>query len=211
MSNPYRESVKGARQTVAEDGRWLIGVPAIVADNQDPERQHRVRVIIPSIDEDLIYDEWARQMVFCLGLGFGSVFVPPVGSEVVLFGQLGQKHNLFFASLYNEEQRISASLSEMVAGIHAPGDLKFIATQLAALFGLNVDVNATELAQLLGQNVRSVAEQENKIQGQTIKLEGSTITISGDGTISITGGNVTIGGDSVKIHGRTVNKVGPAI
>lgn len=208
----FRESSKAAKQAIAEDGGWLMGVPGIVADNQDPERQHRVRVIIPSIDEDLIFDEWARQMVYCLGNGFGTAFIPPKGSEVVLFGQLGQKFNLFYASLYNEEMFVPEGFdNEMTAGIHAPGDLKLIAEQLALLSGLNVEINATVLAKILGQNIQSEAQAENKVQGQTVKLEGSTIMMNGDGSISITGGNVTIDGDSVKIHGRTVNKVGPAI
>ena len=54
----------------------MMGVTAIVAENQDPELQHRVKVVIPSIDEDMVFDEWARQMVFCLGNGFGTAFIP---------------------------------------------------------------------------------------------------------------------------------------
>lgn len=128
MSKIFRETKKGGEAAVAEDGRWMMGVPAIVADNEDPERQHRVRVIIPSIDEEMIFDEWARQMVFCLGNGFGSVFIPPKGAEVVLFGQLGQKYNLFYACVYNEEMQIPPDFEDStVAGFRVPGDLKMIA------------------------------------------------------------------------------------
>lgn len=105
-----------------------MGVAAIVAENEDPERQHRVKVVIPSIDEDIVYDEWARQMVFCMGQGYGSVFIPPVGSEVVLFGQLGQKFNLFYASVYNEEMEIAADFEDStISGFRVPGDLAMIA------------------------------------------------------------------------------------
>ena len=212
MGKLYRSTNKTAQKTVDEDGRWMMGVSAIVADNQDPENQHRVRVIIPSIDENLIFDEWARQMVFCLGNGYGSAFIPPKGSEVVLFGQLGQKYNLFYASLYNEEMEVPEGFSdEMGVGIHAPGNLKFIAELLAKVAGQNVEVIAEQLAKISGQNVESNAAQLNKLSGNQIQIQGATLTINGNGSISIQGGNITIGGDSVKIHGRTVKKVGPDI
>ena len=161
--NLYQSTNESAINAIAENGKWLMGVPAIVADNQDPETQHRVRVIIPSIDEDMIYDEWTRQMVFCLGDGFGTAFIPPVNSEVVLFGQLGQKYNLFYASLYNEEMSIPAGFdSEMSVGIHAPGDLKFIAEEVAKILARNIEFSAEQTAKILAQNVEATAEQVNK-------------------------------------------------
>lgn len=197
---------------IEEHGAWLSGVPAIVADNQDPERSHRVRVIIPSIDPNEIFDEWARQMVFCLGKGFGSAMIPPKGSEVVLFGQLGQKYNLFYGSLYNEEMTVPDSYDdENVAGIHAPGELKFIAETLARLVGQNAHVVAQQLAKITGQNVESIATTLNKITGQELRLEGVTIKLNGSGDIEISGGNVKITGSSIKLHNRTVNTSGPPI
>jgi hypothetical protein len=227
MSKLSNEIKKHAREQSAADGNWLMGVPAIVADNQDPDRQHRVKVIIPSIDEDLVYDEWARQMVFCLGDGFGSAFIPPKDSEVVLFGQLGQKYNLFYASVYNEEMLVPDGFNdEKVAGVHVPGDLKLIADLLALLQGQNVNVIAAQLARITGQNIESLAQQLNKltgqnveitagseakVTGQTIKLDGGTVRIIGNGTIKLEGGSVEVTGSSIKLHGRTVNPSGPNI
>jgi Type VI secretion system/phage-baseplate injector OB domain len=234
MRRLFAEANMAAQQAIAEDGGWLMGVPATVADNADPEKQHRVRVVIPSIDEDLIFDEWARQMVFCLGSEFGTAFVPPKGSEVVLFGRLGQKHHLYYASLYNEEMLQPPNFeNEMSVGIRAPGNMTFIAIELLKLVARNVHVIAEMLVRITGQNIESLASQLNKITGQTIestatgqnkiagsdvrlegsqiRLQGSAVTINGDGSISVQGGNVAIGGNSVTIHGRTVNKVGPSI
>lgn len=220
MGNLYRETTRGAKKAVAENGGWLIGVPAIVADNQDPERQHRVRVIIPSIDEDLTFDEWARQMVFCLGDGFGSAFIPPEGAEVVLFGQLGQKFNLFYAALYNEEMAMPVGFDdEMTVGGRAPGDLKVIVELLAKIQAQNIEAIAAQVATILAPNIEITAEQLAKVKGNNATVEatamaeikGATVKIDGTGNINITGGNVTISGDSVKIHNRTVNKTGPAI
>lgn len=211
MANLYLASKQSAQSAIADDGRWLTGVSGIVAENNDPEKQHRVKVIIPSIDEDLIYDEWARQLVFCLGNGYGSAFIPPKGSEVVLFGTLGQKFNLFYASVYNEEMLMPEGYpDEMTVGVSAPGNLHFIARQVAKILAQNIEINAQQLTKVSGNNVQVQASAESLLKGDSVKIEGSTISIS-QGNISIQGGNVTIAGDSVKIHGRTVNKTGPAI
>ena len=109
----------------------LICVEAIVAENEDPEHQHRVKVIIPIMDEHQMRDEWVRPMVpYVGGVGFGSFFVPARGSEVVLFGRLGQKHNLFYLSVYNEDYPVPTDFQqqhpETVAGFRIPGDFKLI-------------------------------------------------------------------------------------
>lgn len=129
MSKSLFTSVsKGSREVAAENDRWFTAEIGIVADNNDPDRQHRVKVIVPSIDENMVWDDWARQMVLCMGNGYGSVFIPPVGSEVLLFGGLGQKYNLFYAGLYNEEMEIAADFEdETVSGFRVPGDFKIIA------------------------------------------------------------------------------------
>lgn len=226
MSKFSRQIKSSGKDAIAEDGGWLMGVPAIVADNADPEGQHRVRVIIPSIDEDLIFDEWARQMVFCLGDGYGSAFIPPNGSEVVLFGQLGQKFNLFYASLYNEEMLVPDGFDdEMSVGVKAPGNLTFIAEELAKIQAKNFDAIIAQTAKILAQNIESNASQLNKILGNQVRIEGSqiraegnqiqlqgaTVTINANGSITIQGNSVQISGSSVKIHNRIVNQIGPPI
>ncbi len=143
MGEFYKDTNKGAKNAIAEDGRWLIAESAIVADNDDPEKQHRVRAIIPSIDENVIYDEWARPLVFCLGNGYGSFFIPPKGAEIILFGQIGQKFNLFYASVYNEVAQIPPDCDdETVAGFRVPGDLKLIADLDAQLRAARISIEA---------------------------------------------------------------------
>lgn len=122
-----RQQMKRASSDDRDD--WVTGVEAIVAVNEDPENQHRIQVVIPMMDEKEVYPKWVRQIgVNLLGPGFGSFFVPPLHSEVVLFGRLGQKHNLYYMSVYNEDFIVPADFRDTaVAGIRAPGDLKFIA------------------------------------------------------------------------------------
>jgi hypothetical protein len=115
---------------------WMIGVEAIVAVNEDPEHQHRIKVVIPILDEQKIYDKWVRPLgVPVLGQGYGGFYVPPKDSEVILFGRLGQKHNLFYLPSFNEDYEVSMDFrnedgsprSDDVCGVRAPGDLKHIA------------------------------------------------------------------------------------
>ena len=212
MNHPYRQAKLGAETAVAEDGRWLFCEPALVADVDDPEKQHRVRAIIPAIDEDLIYDEWIRPSAFCLGNGFGSVFIPPVGSEILLTGTLGQKFNLSYISTYNEEMLMPTELSIDVAGFHVPKDLSLIADLVAKLLAKEIHVIAEQLAVLKGQNVTIDAAQLAQLKGVQIKLSGTTINISGSGNVTINGATVNITSTGVlKLEGRVVSKVGPAI
>ena len=82
----------------------MIGVEGFVADVSDPEGMHRIRVIIPSIDEEAIHDEWIPALAPWVGApGYGPVNLPEMGTEVLLFGRLGEKHSLFYLSRYNED------------------------------------------------------------------------------------------------------------
>lgn len=219
MINLIQELNSWGKKFISDDGTWLVGVSAIVADNKDPENQHRVRVVIPSIDENIIFDEWARQIGFCLGNGYGTVFIPPIGSEVVLFGALAQKHHLFYASLYNEEMLTPSELNKDISGIKSAKDLYFIAEQVAKILATDIHIIAEQLAKVQANNIQIEANQANTIKGSNTSIEGTsslevsgtTVTVNGDGSVSISGGNVSINGSSVKIQNRTVQNNGMPI
>lgn len=211
MGSLFKDVRKGVKSNIAEEGRWLFAESAIVADNDDPEKQHRIRVVIPSIDENLIFDEWVRPAAFCLGDGFGTVFIPPKGAEVIVTGALGQKFNLFYFSTFNEAMLIPPELSKNNPGIHAPNNLQFIAEQVMKLLAQEIQIIAQHLAKLQGENVTVEATQLSEIKGNEIKLNGATITVNGNGSISISGGNISISGDNVTIQNRLVQKNGMPI
>jgi hypothetical protein len=117
------------RQALADQrDDWMMFVPGIVVDNEDPENQHRCRLLIPSIDENRIYDKWAWQTVPFVGpAGYGWFSVPEKNSEVVVCGRLGQKHNIYFMSVYNENFIIPKDFPDSATvGMRAPGNLKLI-------------------------------------------------------------------------------------
>jgi uncharacterized protein involved in type VI secretion and phage assembly len=71
----------------APAGAQYFGVyPAVVRDNQDPDRQGRVKVRLPwspdsGSDE---YAVWARLATTMAGAGRGTWFVPEIGDEVLI-------------------------------------------------------------------------------------------------------------------------------
>jgi hypothetical protein len=136
--------MKGAARSDYDD--WLTAVPAIVVDNEDPEREHRIKVVIPAMDEEKAYPEWVRSLsALVFGYGFGSFFLPPKGAEVALFGQLGQKHHLFYlGGLYNEDFKVPADFPDAsVCGFRVPADFKLIVEGDLQLRAGGIHIEAT--------------------------------------------------------------------
>ena len=131
--------------------RWVEGLEGIVAINEDPEFQHRIKVVIPMLDEEKVFDKWVRPLtVFVAGAGYGSFFAPPIGSEVTLFSRLGAKHNLFYAPAYNEDFIVPPDFRDAsVSGIRVPGQLKFISDLSLQLRGSRLRVEADASIELM--------------------------------------------------------------
>jgi hypothetical protein len=228
----YKSLQKVAKKHAEEDDRWVINESAVVVDNKDPEGRHRVKVAWSSIDEDISFEDWVTSATTsALGDGFGSHFVPEVGSEVFLTGVLGQKYNLiYYGSPYNEDVK-APDLGEDTQGIKVPKHLSIIAKLLFKLQSLenNVEILAAELARIQGKNTEVIATELAKMTGENVQAEATdTLQLSGDDAIQILGGAVTINSDdTITIHastnvsitatgvltlqGRVVNKTGPAI
>ncbi|MGA9774011.1 MAG: phage baseplate assembly protein V [Blastocatellia bacterium] len=114
----------GKRYTGDTPHKYMCALEAIVAVNADPEHQHRIKVIIPSIDENVIHDRWIKRIVWWAGApGYGDFHIPELGSEVVLFGRLAEKHNLYYASVYNEKFIVPADFRRpTIRGFRTDGD-----------------------------------------------------------------------------------------
>jgi hypothetical protein len=111
---------------------WMVAVEALVADVDDPEGMHRIRVVIPAFNESLIHDEWVTALVPWVGQsGYGPVSLPALNSEVLLFGRLGQKHSLFYLSRFNEDFLIPGGfVGGNVRGLKTDGAYKLLADLL---------------------------------------------------------------------------------
>lgn len=233
----YDEHLKGSRNAIDANGDWLKCEFARVAENEDPEMQGRIKVVIPSIDPDNVFDEWVMPIAsHCLGNGFGMLMIPPKGAEVMISGVLGQTKNLVYhAAVYNDDFLAPEELTPDTAGIKAPANLSFIAILLLLIKAENVELYATELLKQTAEDIEITATATNAITGEQVELAagdkltavGNEIEIAADGSLKINGGTVvvdasgsiTIKGDSVtinpttslKLFNRTVNKIGPAI
>lgn len=125
---------------------WFSAVPGIVAINIDPEHQHRIKVIIPAVDENMIFDKWIDRMVIWTGpQGYGDYHPPSRGSEVLLFGRMGQKHNLFYISRYNEDYLQPEELrGDEVRGFKTDGDYLSIADRDYEVRARNIILKADD-------------------------------------------------------------------
>jgi len=144
MRRNLHQQVKGVARDDYDD--WLTAVPAIVVENEDPEHEHRIKVVIPAMDEEKAYPEWVRSLsALAFGNGFGSFFPPPLKAEVVLFGQLGQKHHLFYmGGLYNEDFKTPADFENAaMRGFRVPGDFKLIVEGDLQLRAGGIQIEAT--------------------------------------------------------------------
>jgi len=116
------------QESQARSVNWFQCVSAIVADNDDPLHQHRIRVIIPIINKDKPQEGWVKQMGGFAGAGgYGSFDIPKIGQEVVLFSEFGEGKNLYYQSVYNENNLVPGDFNDETSrGTRSDGDLKFI-------------------------------------------------------------------------------------
>lgn len=218
MKNLWRASQKGS----PSNAPWACE-SAIVAVNDDPDRLGRIKVIIPSIDEDNVFDDWiVPAATHCMGDGFGMLMIPPKGAEVIVSGVLGQKHNfVYHAAVYNEEMKVPAELNAQTPGFKVPANFFVLAALLIKIQSQNLHLIAEQLAKIEATNIESIATQLNKMQGQNATVEadqalalmGNTVTVHSDGSMTIqASGNIAVtASGNLTLQGRTVNKVGPAI
>jgi len=145
---------------VTED--WFICIPGIVAINEDPEHQDRIKCVIPYIDEDAIHDKWIDSLVRFTGPeGYGDSHRPALGTEVVLLGRGGMPHNLFYAARFNEDFLVPERLrSNGVRGFRHDDDY-------LALMDGDYTLEA-------GGKVTITAEGEVKLSGSKIVLQSDT-------------------------------------
>jgi type VI secretion system (T6SS) baseplate-like injector VgrG len=139
----HDELQKERREQVQREAPFMC-VPAIVAVNEDPEFLHRIKVIIPHLDQEQVYDDWVWQMGGAAGAkGYGDVALPALGQEVMLFSEWGQGERMFFLAVFNEFNPTPGdSDNETTRVIRAAGGLKIISNGPLILEGSRVFVKS---------------------------------------------------------------------
>jgi len=88
-------------RSASTDNKFFGVVEALVSDNVDPDDEARVKVSYPRFDQAMV-SEWARVAQPYAGNGYGFVFVPEVGDEVlVAFVQGDMRFPIIVGGLYN--------------------------------------------------------------------------------------------------------------
>ena len=195
--------------------RRLFGVCAgLVEDNDDPDKEGRVKVRFPWLD-DATVSEWCRVVQPYAGNGFGAVFVPEKQCEVlVAFIHGDMNEPVVIGGLYNGKDKPPT---------HHDGtttDVKMIKTQAGHIVRLDdsSQARAIEVKTAGGHDV-VLDDQNKKItintsgghklvmddQGNTVELSASggngKLTIEASGKITLTGTTVTVSAQQVDLGG----------
>jgi uncharacterized protein involved in type VI secretion and phage assembly len=90
------------------DRRYYGVVEAIVVDAVDPEKEGRVKIQFPWFDEEMV-TEWCRACQLYAGNGYGALFVPEVGDEVLVsFIHGDMRLPVIMGGLYNGKDKPSS-------------------------------------------------------------------------------------------------------
>jgi len=164
MTRRAQIASRSAKRAQEDRPDWMIAVEGIVASTQDPEQMHRIKVIIPSMDESRVHDEWVTALVPWVGApGYGPAHVPEVASEVLLFGRLGQKHTLFYLSRFNEDFPVPAAFADGSRGLNSDTVYKLLGELLILIVSQQqVDVKAP-VVRLIGGNGECVRAEPGKV------------------------------------------------
>jgi hypothetical protein len=120
------------RKSHAARDDWFSGVEGIVVET-DPTT-YCVKVIIPSVDEEMVFDDWVPVLTpFAGPPGYGAAFMPAPGSEVVLFSRGNEGLSLFAVSRFNEEYLPPAEAADGSHVLKTPHALKLLADLLVLI------------------------------------------------------------------------------
>jgi len=195
--------------------RRLYGVFAgLVEDNDDPEKEGRVKVRFPWLD-DATVSEWCRVMQPYAGNGFGATFVPELQCEVlVAFVHGDMNEPIVIGGLYNGADKPPSYHDGTTT------DVKMIKTQAGHVVRLDdsARARAIELKTAGGHDV--VLDDQNRTititssgghklvlddRGNVVELAAAggagKLTIEASGKVTITGTIVTVTAQQVSLGG----------
>ena len=167
-------------------------IPAIVTNNQDPEKLGRVKVKYPVISDDT-ESHWARVISPGAGDQYGFSFIPEVGDEVmVIFGNGVINHPYILGGVWNGKAQLppavnSASENHKIKAWQTPGGHSIIF----------YDDNNKKIEILTNDGRKIVLDDSNKkISVETsngkIELEDQNLTLKAGGTIEIDASNIKL-------------------
>ena len=199
---PY-EMVLEARVPTGLGGRWYGVYPAIVSDNNDPDGQGRIKIMLPWSPDTggERYEVWARFATLMGGDNRGTWFIPDVNDEVLVAFEAGQPHRPYvLGGLWNGKDKAPASVSG------GKNNLKVIRSRNGVKITLD-DTDGSETLKLEtpgGQTV-TLKDGPGSIElldgnGNSVKLETSGITINASAKLSITASTIDVSAGQITVN-----------
>ncbi|HEX5736457.1 MAG TPA: phage baseplate assembly protein V [Blastocatellia bacterium] len=210
-------SVARSRST---DKRYYGVVEAIVTDNNDPQKEGRIKLKFPMFDNEL-ESEWCRVRQFYAGNEYGSFFIPEVGDEVlVAFIHGDLRLPIVLGGLYNGQDKPpsyrASDKDEKLVRTKGRHEILMDDTsgkkrvRIKTSGGHELDLSDQDkkitIKSTNGQQV-TIDDQANKItietSGKSIMIDGASgnIEMTGTNTIKLTALNIVLSGTSLKLGG----------
>ncbi len=209
-------------------------VSATVTDTRDPEEQGRVQLIFTWMGDTPVLTDWVRCVYFGAGEAFGSLFVPEIGTEVLVAFEMGDPSRPYvLGGLYSPvvepgaspeliddasglvtERRISSRFLHNITFYDAEEQSGIIiqtGDEVAGIF-LNAEeqlisiYNAEGNIEISATDIAIIAEGDLSLEATgELSLSGASVTIEGEGDVEINGASVAMEGDGdISITAPTV-------
>jgi len=196
------ESIYNDRLPLGWGGRWYGCWPASVSDIADPDKQGRIKVILPwSPDESgERYEAWARVATLFAGNNRGSWFMPDAGDEVLVIFEGGDPSRpCVVGGLWNGQDAPPASADSR-------NTKKLIRSRNGVIITIE-DQDGQEKLKLetpggcsvtLKDGPGSIEVQDSN--GNSVKLETSGITINASARVVVNASQVEVSAGMVTVN-----------
>lgn len=194
-----------------------LHVGKIIKVNEDPMKENRLQVEIPLLN-GIINTVWARMSTFWASNGYGALFIPDIGDEVVLgFFNNDPCYPVILGSMYSSKQTTSAKIEQKntIRSIVTKSKLKLEFEEEKKNITLTTpDNNKIEISDE-GKSIKIIDQNNNKIQmtkdgilidsskGITLKAKteikieaGTNIVIEGKSAVNLKGANIEAKADA---------------
>ncbi len=161
----------------------FIAIEGIVEEVGRGENAGCIKARMEVFSESIVHDEWIQQMTAWVGRdGYGLVEPPEVGSEVTIFGRLGEGHTLFYASRHNEDYRPPSGFETGERGFKTDGGYRGLADGAIRFF-------ANELVEIKAQTTMLFEAVEMlTAKAQTVNIEANNFNVNAGGEVIKAGG-----------------------
>lgn len=184
--------MRGTPRARSTDKRYYGVVEALVVENEGDD-EGQVKLKFPWFDDTTVTD-WVRVGQLYAGSGYGSVFVPEKGDEVlVAFVHGDMRYPIVLGGLYNGEDKPPTARTE-------GRDQKMIRTRHG--HEVLLDDTRSKAAIRITSAAGHVVELDD--QGKAIRItaaEGGSVTVTAQGDITLKAPKVTVESPSIDLGG----------